>query len=612
MRDTDTIALLYPGIGTEGFRLANWTIKQEKGKQRYVPKKRERPPLVVAQPLVTGNCQDREATPESEEQHNALDYEACLKINLSQIPQTSLGLVAGCDPKADIVLPPGSGISFHHFSLTFDNAYRLVVRDLGSRAGTAVVYGDQDEGPRSTFQWIVGGDENLKDQEKIIIRVVKRVQFRIVVNKYDINSKAFRDKLPTGIHTPAKKDVLLKKKIGEGGFAVVYHAWNASTGGGIRSEGASEDASRQERGLLGSETGPPPSLRFEYLAGGSLRQHLQEGRYFSGIECNTITKQSLSALEYLHELKPPITHRDLSDGNILVHHRSANEIIVKLGDFGLSKEGSQLYTMAGTPHFLPPEFSVPNVSLAGAKYTPAIDIWALAAVIAKLLCGHPTYTNAHNHDALLWCKAIRCRVEDFVRITEDPLAQHLLEAMLCIKPEMRNTARECHRRSSLLPDGSEYTWKERVHKGGEWQEEDEEGETTTTPRNQNRVDHGTEEVTADPGMNGDGMNEGWSVTASVGELYRSGAPPPSTLSGHHTELREILGKISDPEASLFVKSDIGDESQFSDDAESNSHTVTPSSNQRPTPSTSGYQHNSAVVPRKRKAISDGKTEEAIL
>ncbi|KAI0536606.1 hypothetical protein GGR58DRAFT_503134 [Xylaria digitata] len=108
---------------------------------------------------------------------------------------------------------------------------------------------------------------------------------------------------------------------------------------------------------------------------------------------------------------------------------------------------------------------------------------------------------------------------------------------------------------------------------------------------------------------------------SVREFYRSGAPPPSTLSSHHTELREALGKISDPEASLFVKSDIGGESQFSDDAEPNSRTATPRSpgpNQRPTPSTSalippeGYQHASAVVPRKRKAISDGKTEEAIL
>ncbi|KAJ8107996.1 hypothetical protein ONZ43_g6558 [Nemania bipapillata] len=253
MEDIDAIACLHP-TGMEGFVSADFAINLPENKQRFVPEKRKHPPLVVAQPLASYSHEDREATQDAETQ-NSLDYTVSLRISLSQIPKTSLGLVAGWDPRADIVLPHLPGISFHHFSLTFDDAYRFIVRDLGSRTGTCVVYGKQDEGPRSDFQWIIGGDENLKGLDPIIIRVILKLQFQIVVSDYDINSEAFRAKvdtfragtadlddtlgdlgireptrLPTGINTPPKTKVLVQRKIGEGGFAVVHHVWNASTG----------------------------------------------------------------------------------------------------------------------------------------------------------------------------------------------------------------------------------------------------------------------------------------------------------------------------------------------------------------------------------------------
>ncbi|KAH8886692.1 hypothetical protein GQ53DRAFT_750325 [Thozetella sp. PMI_491] len=50
------------------------------------------------------------------------------------------------------------GVIFHHLSLTVDNTYRFVARDLGSRLGTSFVYGKNEErSPRPNFQWIVGG-----------------------------------------------------------------------------------------------------------------------------------------------------------------------------------------------------------------------------------------------------------------------------------------------------------------------------------------------------------------------------------------------------------------------------------------------------------------------
>ncbi|KAI0402515.1 hypothetical protein F4802DRAFT_608623 [Xylaria palmicola] len=692
MTNIDIVGRLYPGVGTEGFDAAAFAIGLDRNEQRYVARRREKPQLVVAQPQVAYSSQDREAT-QDPEKHDSLDYTAYLKIDLSQIPKTSLGLVAGWDPRSDIVLPQVPGVSFHHFSLTFNDAYCLVVRDLGSRIGTSVIYGDKDEGPRSNYPWIVGGDENLKGRGPITIRVVLDLQFRIVVNAYDINSEAFQAKvnafragtagledtfgnldirpptqLPTGIHTPVDKDIVLKKKLGEGGFAIVHHTWNVRTGESYALKEPREEFQKTHLKvweneallmgrishdhivkLLGFEVGPPPSLRFEYLPGGSLRQHLLDSRYFSPLECVHITRQASSALAYLHKLKPSITHRDITDGNILIDHRSINRIYIKLGDFGISKEGPELNTIIGTPVFLPPEFfskTVSNKSRTGQNYTTAIDIWGLGAVIAKLLCGHPRRKGEHK-DGKLWCEDIRRRVEAYFKRKGDALAQLLLETMLCMEPETRMEAWECHDRSLLLPEGSRDTWKAKApvltpcERDDRGTEEDEDEMTTICLQDRNHtakppriiVDRGTEGVTTDPGMNDGnfsnppssasfenlgvtasvrepclpGATENLSMTASVQKFYRSDAPPPSTR--HHTELYEILDKMSDPEGSLFVKSDIGGDSQFSEDAESDPGTLTPR-NPSPAhglvPPTSVLmppdekQKCSAIVPQKRK------------
>jgi hypothetical protein len=95
------------------------------------------------------------------EEHDNLDYTAYLEISLSKIPKGKRGLEAGWDPNADIPLPTGvPGLSSRHFSLTFNDDYYFIVKDLNSRAGTSVIYGDKDGGPRSS-EWIIGGDEAL-------------------------------------------------------------------------------------------------------------------------------------------------------------------------------------------------------------------------------------------------------------------------------------------------------------------------------------------------------------------------------------------------------------------------------------------------------------------
>lgn len=73
-------------------------------------------------------------------------------------------------------------------------------------------------------------------------------------------------------------------------------------------------------------------------------------------------------LEYLHNRKPSIIHRDVKTQNILV----TNDLKVKLCDFGLVNTTA---TTAGTPAYMAPEL------LADSMYSKKVDVYAFAVVV---------------------------------------------------------------------------------------------------------------------------------------------------------------------------------------------------------------------------------------
>ena len=222
-----------------------------------------------------------------------------LEIKFSDIPRTSHGIVFGCQSDSDVVLPNLKGISKHHFSLTFDDANRLIVRDWGSLLGTEVTYDGEGRGKRSNFQWIVGGDPNPHKKTSIRITVHDTVEFQIVAAHHDLTSPnyiakvhwfrqgtataedLFRDldipqrqdtELPTEAHTPGSGEIHLRKEIGEGSYGVVTHFWNVSSGSeyalkeptarAIRKRQVNYDAWRKEARIMGqiSHVRMPPPL----------------------------------------------------------------------------------------------------------------------------------------------------------------------------------------------------------------------------------------------------------------------------------------------------------------------------------------------------------------
>ena len=124
-----------------------------------------------------------------------------------------------------------------------------------------------------------------------------------------------------------------------------------------------------------------------YIDAPSLEEQIKAGRTFSEIELKQIAKAVLEILIYLHNRHPPIIHRDIKPGNILLTDRSGNNVgQVYLVDFGsvqaaVSEGGTR--TVVGTYGYMPPE-------QFGGRAVSASDLYGLGTSIIYLASGqHP-------------------------------------------------------------------------------------------------------------------------------------------------------------------------------------------------------------------------------
>jgi len=256
MDDDNVVAYIYPAVGTLGYRWALSCIEDSVHPGRCRTQQRE--------PQEPSARQEREATVAEEDQdeveHDDLRHEPCIKVTFDHVPKTTYGLRAGRSVVAELPLVDLQGISSFHFALTFDANYRLVVRDQ-STVGTTVIYDNLEHTRRQNFDWIVGGSNFLEGVSRIVVKVVKLLQFRLVVPRHNIHCESYKAKvdrfcagmadtdqlldlgrvglshvnteLPSGVQTPslqAAKDVTVQREIGQGTFAMVYRVWNVSTG----------------------------------------------------------------------------------------------------------------------------------------------------------------------------------------------------------------------------------------------------------------------------------------------------------------------------------------------------------------------------------------------
>ena len=132
----------------------------------------------------------------------------------------------------------------------------------------------------------------------------------------------------------------------------------------------------------------------EYVNNGNLFDNLQKQRKkcFDKNNVAHIIKDLLSAVYYLHNMNPPIIHRDIKLENILIHENGK----IKLTDFGWSNyiiDDEIRDTFCGTPVYQAPEM------LNRKEHDHKVDIWCIGVIMFEIYTGYLPF-NTTNREFL--------------------------------------------------------------------------------------------------------------------------------------------------------------------------------------------------------------------
>ncbi|XP_078356528.1 mitogen-activated protein kinase kinase kinase 3-like [Oculina patagonica] len=124
-------------------------------------------------------------------------------------------------------------------------------------------------------------------------------------------------------------------------------------------------------------------LFMDFMAGGSLSDHVKKNGALCEFESIKYSRQVLQGVCFLHSI--PVIHRDIKGSNVLLDVAGN----VKLADFGLSKiiqkigSKTNLISHCGTPYWMAPEI------FWGEGYGRKADIWSVGCTVVEMLTGNP-------------------------------------------------------------------------------------------------------------------------------------------------------------------------------------------------------------------------------
>ncbi|XVE72706.1 hypothetical protein DITRI_Ditri11bG0060700 [Diplodiscus trichospermus] len=130
---------------------------------------------------------------------------------------------------------------------------------------------------------------------------------------------------------------------------------------------------------------------FEYMEHNLYQIMREQQRPFSEGEIRSFMSQMLQGLAHMHI--NGYLHRDLKPENLLV-----TKDILKIADFGLAREVLSMppYTEYVSTRW----YRAPEVLLQSSSYTPAIDMWAVGAILAELFTSSPIFPGESEMDQL--------------------------------------------------------------------------------------------------------------------------------------------------------------------------------------------------------------------
>jgi serine/threonine-protein kinase len=140
-----------------------------------------------------------------------------------------------------------------------------------------------------------------------------------------------------------------------------------------------------------------PYIVMEYLDGEDLGQLLKRRGPLSPGEAADYILQAGEAIAEAH--LAGIVHRDLKPGNLFCCRRADGTPLVKVLDFGVSKllPREDVTVRMGTvtgPHIVigSPHYAAPEQLRSLADVDTRADLWALGAILYKLVAGHSPFT----------------------------------------------------------------------------------------------------------------------------------------------------------------------------------------------------------------------------
>ena len=137
------------------------------------------------------------------------------------------------------------------------------------------------------------------------------------------------------------------------------------------------------------ETDEDYAIVMEYVAGGSLRQLLDEESQLPQAQALDIALELADALSRAHHLN--IIHRDLKPDNVLL----AADGTPRLTDFGMARLGgdevrlTQTGSFIGSPAYMSPE------ALHGEELDVRSDIWSFGVLLYEMLAGRRPFAGTH-------------------------------------------------------------------------------------------------------------------------------------------------------------------------------------------------------------------------
>jgi predicted Ser/Thr protein kinase len=184
-----------------------------------------------------------------------------------------------------------------------------------------------------------------------------------------------------------------------------------------------------------------PWLATEYVEGPDLSRHVAAHGPLPALLTAALGATLAEALDTVH--RQGLLHRDLKPANVLLGPNGPKVIDFGLAVFAESSVSlTAPHTVVGTPSCMPPEQANGEKPL-----TPAVDVYALGAVLLFAASGHPPYRADNIH--LLFHQVVDPAVAPDLSGTPDELVP-LLTAMLAHRPQDRPDLAEVVRRCRAL------------------------------------------------------------------------------------------------------------------------------------------------------------------